>query len=108
MAAPSTELNTSTTSNITFAASPEQKKSEDTAALLQLELIEQIKVYNEQKKHKSKMVEKPSGHKEAQNKPRSVRFACILRRGSWIWSSAALMAGHVSACKRRMTIFLQL
>ena len=58
MAAPSTELNTSTTSNITFAASPEPKKSEDTAALLQLELIEQIKVYNEQKTKKTKIVKK--------------------------------------------------
>ena len=54
MAAPSTELNTSTTSNITFAASPEPQKSEDIAALLQLELVDQIKEYNEQKTAKSK------------------------------------------------------
>ena len=43
MAEPSTEMNTSTTSNITFAASPSPKKSEDTATLLQLQLVEQIK-----------------------------------------------------------------
>ena len=54
MAAPSTELNTSTASNITFAASPEPQKSEDIAALLQLELVDQIKEYNEQKTAKSK------------------------------------------------------
>ena len=60
MAAPSTELNMSTTSNITFAASPEPKNSEDIATLLQLELVDQIKEYNEQKtmKTKSKIVKK--------------------------------------------------
>ena len=45
MADPSTEMNTSTTSNITFAASPSPKQGEDTATLLQLELVEQIKEY---------------------------------------------------------------
>ena len=49
MADPSTEMNTSTTPNITFAASPNPKANEDTAALLQLELVEQIKAYTEQK-----------------------------------------------------------
>ena len=46
-------MNTSTTSIITFAASPNPKKSEDVTALLQLELVEQLKVYNEQKSTKS-------------------------------------------------------
>ena len=49
MADPSTEMNTSTTSNITFAASPSPKTQDDTVALLQLELVEQIKAYTEQK-----------------------------------------------------------
>ena len=53
MADPSTEMNTSTASNITFAASPDSKAPEDTITLLQLELVEQIKVYNEQKSKKS-------------------------------------------------------
>ena len=60
MADPSTEMNTSTTSNITFAASPNPKTQDDTLALLQLELVDQIQVYKEQqsksptKKHKKK------------------------------------------------------
>ena len=47
MADPSTEINTSMSSNITFAASPSPKKGEDTATLLQLELVEHIKEYKE-------------------------------------------------------------
>ena len=35
------------------------------------------------------------------------RFPCILRLGSWIWSSVALMAGQVPACIWHMPIFLQ-
>ena len=49
MAEPSTDMIISTTSNITFAASPSPKTEQDTAALLQLELVEQIKAYKEQK-----------------------------------------------------------
>ena len=35
------------------------------------------------------------------------RCPCILRIGSWIWISVALMAGQVPACKRHMSIFMQ-
>ena len=49
MAEPSTELNTSTMSQVTFAASPPAKPPEDVSTLLQLELIEEITIYNEQK-----------------------------------------------------------
>ena len=34
------------------------------------------------------------------------RVPCVLRFGSWIWSSVALMVGHMSACKLHMSILL--